>query len=191
MAKATLVAADPGDLRFFYSGGRREHVDGQVYLIGYQVDGIDQPNPSNLLSVLVWGTFVPDDPPTWHGSMRKVLTQYGNLYPWMTKFGPRLDLAVYEQVTAQREEIIAVLDRPVTDSRYMPVSRDMSGSRRKAILTWLANPGPDGKPLLGEEPAPREVAEAAPPPAAARRAGADAELGGKTAAGQRLSIAPR
>lgn len=192
IATATLTAADPGQRRFFYSGARREHVDGQLYLIGYEVDGVAQPNPSNILSVLVWNTFAPDDPPTWHGSMRKVLTQYGNLYPWMTKAGPMLDLAVYDRIAAQREDIIGTLDRTVTDSRYMPVSRDMSMSRRKAMLTWLTNPGPDGKPLLGTERAPREAAEVTAPPApAAEPAGADAELGGKTAAARRRRFAPR
>jgi hypothetical protein len=191
VAEATLVAADPGTSRFFYSGDPREHVDGQVYLVGYQVDGIDPPNPSNMLSVLVWNTFVVDGPVTWHGSMREVLTQYGNLYPWMTKFGPRLDLALYEQAAAQREDIVDVLSRPVTDARYMPVSRDMSGSRRAALLAWLTDVGPDGKPLLGQEPPVDRAAAVAPAPAGVRRAGPTAELGGKTAAGQRLHIAPR
>jgi hypothetical protein len=170
IAEASLVASDPGDPRFFYSGALREHVDGQIYLIGYEVDGIEQPNPSNMLSVLVWNTFVPDDPPTWHGSMRELFTQYGNLYPWMTRFGPKLDLADCEQVAAQRENIVDVLGRAVTDPRYMPVSRDMSGSRRKAMLTWLTNLGPDGKPLLGAAPAAheQEPAPAPPPPAAGR-----------------------
>jgi hypothetical protein len=190
VAEATLTAADPGTPRFFYSGGRREHVDGQIYLIGYQVDGVDQPNPSNMLSVLVWNTFVPDNPPTWHGSIRDVLTQYGNLYPWMTNFGPRLDLAVYDQIATQREDIIEVLGRSITDSRYMPVSRDLSGSRRTAMLAWLTNLGPDGKPLLGEEQPDHELREAAPH-TAARSADPQAELGGKTVAGQRLNIAPR
>jgi hypothetical protein len=193
VAEATLVAADPGDPRFFYfnDDASREHVDGQVYRVGYAVDGVVPPNPSNLLSVLVWSSFTPDDPPTWHGSMRKVLTQYGDLYPWMTKFGPRLDMAAYEQIAAQREDILRVLDLPVTDPGYMPVSRDMSASRRQALRTWLTNVGPDGKPLLGEERAPREVAEPRPAAPTGRQPAPDAELGGKSAAARRLGIAPR
>lgn len=191
-AEATLEAADPGDTRFFYSGERREHVDGQIYRVAYQVDGTDQPNPSNVLSVLVWTTFRPDDPPTWHGSMRDVLTQYGNLYPWMTRFGPHLDLALYEQVAAQREDIVAVLERPDTDSRYMPVSRDLSGTRRAAMLTWLTTLGQDAKPLLGtpSTPAPPAPPAGPTPPPAARQPVPAALLGGKSAAGERLDIAP-
>ena len=51
--------------------------------------------------------------------------------------------------------------------------------------------GPDGKPLLGQEPPVDRAAAVAPAPAGVRRAGPTAELGGKTAAGQRLHIAPR
>jgi hypothetical protein len=85
-----------------------------------------------------------------------------------------------------------VLGRPITDSRYMPVSRDLSGSRRAAMLAWLTSPGPDGKPLLGVERV-RDALEVAPPPAeppASRRAAADPSLGGKTAAAQRLGLVP-
>lgn len=189
VAEATFVAADPGNPRFFYFNDDpvRRHVDGQVYRVGYAVDGVVPRNPSNLLSVLVWNTFVPDDPPTWHGSMSTVLVQYANLYPWMTTSGPRLDLALYEQVAAQREDILRVLDLPVTEPGHMPVSRDLSGSRRAAMAAWLTNLGPDGKPLLGEERARREVPEAP----AERRPVPDAELGGKSAAARRLSIGPR
>ena len=190
IAEATLVAADPGDPRFFYfsEDALRVHVDGQVYRIGYAVDGVPQPNPSNLLSVLVWNTFVPDDPPTWHGSMRDVLVQYGDLYPWMTRFGPQLDMALYDSIADQRQDILDVLELSVTDSGYMPVSRDMSGSRRAALVAWLTDLGPDGKPLLGVEQPVTADREA---PAAARRKVPDADLGGKTAAGERVSITPR
>jgi hypothetical protein len=67
------------------------------------------------------------------------------------------------------------------------VTRDLSSARRAAILRWLQNLGPDGKPLLGEAaPAPAvraEEAVAAPPVEAA-------ELeGGKTlAASRRLML---
>jgi hypothetical protein len=189
-ATASLTAADPGEPRFFYSGDRREHVDGQVYLVGYQVEGVAQPNPSNVLSVLVWSAYTPDEPPSWHGSMRELLTRYGNLFPWMTKFGPRLDTAVYEQIAAQREDVVDVLSRDVEDPRYMPVSRDMSTARRKALLSWLTALGPDGRPLLGEEAA-RPRREAAAPRPAGGPDGTASTLGGKTAAAQRRHIAPR
>ena len=156
-AEVEFTAHDPGEPRFFYFARvtRRVDVDGQIYRIGYEVDGEEQPNPSNLLSILVWNKFVADEPPTWHGSMRKVFVQYGNLYPWMTKFGPQLDLAVYDQVADQRDDIIAVLSSSTTDPAYMPVTRDLSRARRDAMLRWLREVGPNGKPLLGVAPGPK------------------------------------
>ena len=32
----------------------------------------------------------------------------------------------------------------------MPVTRDMSTSARAAVVRWLSEVGPDGKPLLGQ-----------------------------------------
>ncbi|HYO50794.1 MAG TPA: hypothetical protein VEW94_13160, partial [Chloroflexia bacterium] len=34
----------------------------------------------------------------------------------------------------------------------MPVTRDLSPSKRATILRWLNETGPDGKPLLGTPP---------------------------------------
>jgi hypothetical protein len=185
VAEATLRASDPGSPRAFYTSffeNPRVTVDGQVYRVAYALDGQPQHNPSNFLSVLVWNTFVPDEPPTWFGSMRQVFRQYGDLYPVMTN-SVALDLAVYDQVVEQRDAILAVVQLPIEDPAYMPVTRDLSRSRRDAIVRFLTELGPDGKPLLGEEPAP-VLAE--PVPLAAARVPEevrDIELGGKTIAG--------
>jgi hypothetical protein len=188
IAEATLVAHDPGEPRFFYrSPAARVHVDGQVHRIGYEVDGHTQPNPSNILSVLVWNTFVADEPPTWHGSMRAVFTQFGNLYPSMTS-AAALDLADYEQVAAKRQAIIRAIQREESTARYMPVTRDLSDSRKDAMKRWLENVGPDGKPLLG---APVAVPEAVPAEIgteAVQDVGEEVELGSKTFAGQRTEV---
>jgi hypothetical protein len=154
------------------------------------VDGQQQPNPSNLLSILVWSKFVADEPPTWHGSMRKVFVQYGNLYPYMTKFGPQLDLAAYDQIADDRDAIIAVLSSSNLDPIYMPVTRDLSRARRDAMLRWLREVGPDGKPLLGVAPAPEMVVAAKEFEATAESV-AEPELGSKTYAGLRTSLVRR
>jgi hypothetical protein len=192
MAEATLVASDPGEPRFFYRSdpAARVQVDGQVYRIGYEVDGHTQPNPSNILSILVWNTFVADEPPTWHGSMRAVFTQFGNLYPSMTS-AAALDLADYEQVAARRQAIIRAIRREESTARYMPVTRDLSDSRKDAMIRWLENLGSDGKPLLGVAPAPAAVPEAVPAEIGAEAVqdvGAEIEPGSKTIAGQRTEV---
>jgi hypothetical protein len=161
------------------------HVDGQVYRIVYQLKGIDQPNPSNFLSILVWNDFVSDEPPTWHGSMRRVCEQYGNLYPWMTNSGPKLDLADYARIADAdaRKDIIDVLSLSSANAHYMPVTRDLSESRRKALLRWLKEVGADGRPLLGTPPA--TAAQAMPSTPLAAPA-AQADLGSKTFAGEQV-----
>jgi hypothetical protein len=73
----------------------------------------------------------------------------------------------------------------------MPVQRDLSAAKRAAILKWLTDLGPDGKPLLGTQPPPSAgVAGAAltggfvapkPDPETIRKQ----LLGGKTAAASR------
>jgi hypothetical protein len=196
-AEVAMSASDPGNPRFFYDGGggRRTHVDGQVYMVEYAIDGEPQPNPSNFFSILVWNNFVSDEPPTWEGSMSEVFVQYGNLYPWMSKFGPFLDLADYRQVAKARESIRAVLLLAESDPHFMPVTRDLAKSRRVAMLRWLSELGADGLPRRGtppvsEIPAAREpsVAEAAEALLADRTEGPEIERGSKTIAGQRRTM---
>jgi hypothetical protein len=136
-----LSAADPGN--------PRGYIDGQVYAVGYTLNGTAVPNPSDFLSVLVFDAFAPDEPPTWYGSMRPIFQQYANLYPIMKEF---VDLADYEDVTAKRLKLVAVLNLQQTNARYMPVTRDLSEAKRAAMVRWLTNLGPDGKPRLGVAP---------------------------------------
>jgi len=200
-ASVTFSAADPGAVRFFFSEeGLRQHVDGQVYRVAYFLGNKAPANPSDFLSILVWNEFRPDEPPTWHGSMQPVFVQYGNLYPFMTTQGAGisapawLDLADYEQVADpnNRGKIIKVLELAETDPHYMPVTRDLSRSKLLAMLRWLRNLGPDGKPLRGTAaPAGPEIAKdlAAPAEAAiAEAAPAGREEGSKTIAGRKVRM---
>ena len=74
----------------------------------------------------------------------------------------------------------------------MPVTRDLSPRKRKAILEWLRTPGPDGKPLLGMLQAPLPSAEPPMPEATLTPATANGPViprGGKAAAmGRRLIL---
>jgi len=130
-------------------GKPRQYIDGQVYRVDYRLRGAGQLNRSDFLSLLVWDDFAPDEPPTWLGSMKAILEQYANLYPVMKQF---VDMASYEDVSANRERIIQLLRLPPTDSRYMPVSRDLSKAKSDAMIRWLENTGADGMPLLGAVP---------------------------------------
>jgi hypothetical protein len=132
-----MTASDPGNPRGF--------IDGQVYNVGYSwaqdQDASFPPDPNGALSVLVFDTYAGE--PTWEG-VQPFLAQYAKLYPFMDGlFPPGLgDPTVYQPPnTATFQQYLSF---PITDSRYMPVTRDMSSDKRQLLLEWLAAgaPGP-------------------------------------------------
>jgi len=138
IARFNLTAANPST--------PRRIIDGQVFFVDYTLDGAAMLNDSSFLSVLVWDDFKSDDPPTWHGSMRRIFALYANLYPFMKKF---FDMSNYESVCDNADQIRETLSLPITHPHYMPVTRDLSESKKSAMIRWLSSPGADGKPLLG------------------------------------------
>lgn len=185
-------------------GNPRGYLDGQVYgvrpaLEASQEDGGSSPvNPWNFVSLLVFDDFTPDDPITWwgssQGSLQPIFQQYANLYPVMSKF---LDLSDYDSVCANRDLLLIAFQLPIEHPNSMPAQRDLSPAKRAAILKWLRDLGPDGKPLLGTKPPPSAgVAGAAltgefvapkPDPETIRKQ----LLGGKTAAASRRLVVLR
>jgi len=112
---------------------------------------IDQTNLSDTISVLVWEVFQPQaGNTTWWGTVQPIFQPYSVLFPFMT--ANIVDLSDYNQVCAKRKDIIDVLSLSEEDPHYMPVTRDLAPSRRKAILKWLNHLGPNGNPLLGTPP---------------------------------------
>lgn len=133
----------------------RGYIDGQVYGVRPVLEDTLDPaadypfNQWDFVSVLLWDRFPAADPPTW-ADLQPVFQQYANLYPVM---GAILDMGDYESVCAHRELLLLAFGLDPANSNSMPVTRDLSGAKRAAILSWLRHPGPDGKPLRGE-PAP-------------------------------------
>ena len=78
-------------------------------------------------------------PFTWVDHVEPIFSQYSRLYPEMKKV---VDLGSYEDATKPR--IIHLLNftmlLDINHPNYMPVSRDLSASKRKMILEWLARP---------------------------------------------------
>jgi hypothetical protein len=180
VAALPIAASDPGR--------PRESIDGQVFgvraaLVETLAPGSGYPHEqAGVVSLRIWGEFASDEPPTWWGSIQPLFGQYANLYPVMRGF---LDLGSYDSVCAHRELLLFAFGLPSEDPNAMPVTRDLSSSARAAILRWLRDVGPDGKPLLGQAPAP----SAAPRPQGV--AGARASRDGKAAAAaRRLGDAP-
>ncbi len=127
----TITGRDPGN--------PRGPIDGQVYGIALNLPGQPQVPASqwHFISLLVWDKFTPDNPITWWGSIQPIMRQYANLYPVMSRF---MDLGDYRQVSRQHPcrllQLAFGLD--VADPNSMPVTRDLSWSKRQAIIAWLS-----------------------------------------------------
>jgi hypothetical protein len=147
-------------------GNPRGYIDGQLYGIGYQPAG--QPTQAvtnfwNVISILAFDRFEVPDQPTWTEHIQPILQQYGNLYPIMSRH--LVELGTYESVVRHLPILRLAFTRPIEDPNHMPVTRDLSGSKRAAILKWMNSPGADGLPLKG---APAAMAAGAASPAAPR-----------------------
>lgn len=140
VAKFTLQANDPGN--------PRGYIDGQVYGVAYRwkLPGIDskqeynqkyQPNPTNVLSVLVFDAYPVVKEPTWVDNVQPIFQQFANLYPVMKQI---VDLGSFPSVISRLHAMKIVFDLPVTDPNYMPVTRDLSGAKKEMINRWLYNP---------------------------------------------------
>jgi hypothetical protein len=145
----TLTASENGP------GTPRAYLDGQVYGVAYQLDDLPpgyNTNPFNYLSILAWDLYEIPQPLTWFGAIQPILQQYANLYPIMSR---RLfDLADYECVVNNLEILRLSFSLPIEDPNSMPVTRDLSAHKRRAILQWLDSADPaTGLPPLGDPPA--------------------------------------
>jgi hypothetical protein len=168
----------------------RGYIDGQVYgirpaLIDTLPPALQYPfNPLEFVSFLVWDEFIAD-PPVWYGCLQPVFQQYANLYPIMQRF---LDLSSYDSICENLIPLSDAFGLSPDNPNVMPVTRDLSASKRKAILRWLTELGPDKKPLLG--PVPPPVAAATAVAETSRAAGSGSEMpGGKLAAIMRVRAA--
>ena len=167
-------------------GNARGYLAGQLYGVGYQL--ADQPpgyirNLLDYVSVLVYDQKDVPDKPTWYQDIQKLFTQYGNLYPIMSKYV--VDLTNYDSVVERVGILQLAFSLPIVDPNHMPVTRDLGEGDRQTILKWLSSPGPDGKPLLGSLPPKTAFAAQPPAPLATSSAAEDIELqplqgGGKT-----------
>jgi hypothetical protein len=135
-------------------GNPRGYIDGQLYGIqpqfanppeGLITSGLD------FLSILTFDLFEIPDPITWYDHVQPIMQQYANLYPIMSK--RLVDLGDYDSVVANLGIIKFSFELPIHNPNHMPVTRDLSENKRKAILAWMTHKGADGKPIKGTPPA--------------------------------------
>lgn len=129
----------------------REYIDGQLYGIGYGPE--DPPKnlvlgPFNYISLLAWDAYEIPEKPTWTEHIQPILTQYGNLYPIMSK--RLVDLTKYESVVAHCKIIQMSFSLPQQNPNFMPVTRDLSANKLATVLKWLESEDPaTGLPPYG------------------------------------------
>jgi hypothetical protein len=173
-AKLTITAVDPGSPRAF--------IDGQVYAISFSLrESLADPStfdPSNFISLLMFSALSAPPRPGWE-DVRPIFEQYSQLYPrphgpnpyapftGLPPSHPVVNLKDYNSVAGFARHIAWALDLPIAHPSHMPVTRDLSSSKRALLLKWLRELGADGKPQRIGEPAtaaPARVAVKRPAP---------------------------
>lgn len=139
VAEFELQATDPGNPR------GSQDLQSQIYFIQYNFSQPErflnfQQDANDLVSVLVFSGYSIPDNPTWENSIKHILPQYGKLYPIMGRFA----LGDYDTVVKYADAIRTVLAKPVEDPLHMPVVRDLSFERTRAVLQWFDAGSPKG-----------------------------------------------
>ncbi|MGH1347697.1 MAG: hypothetical protein ACRBN8_39445 [Nannocystales bacterium] len=129
VASFELHASDPKAPRL---GGA---IDGQVYPIAMVWEGLENPCLQHFVSVRVFDAYPIPEAPTW-ADAKRILEPYAKLFPYMRHL---VDLGEFATTHRAREQILRVLSYPESDPRYMPVTRDLSASKRALLIAWLEN----------------------------------------------------
>ena len=125
-------------------------IDGQVYHFCYFVEIEGQPTPScdemfpkvvfsQLISFLSFSTVFYERPYTWVEHVAPIFEQVYHLHYVMRA---ALDLSSYKDVTQPYNKILLkmALSKDINDAGYMPVTRDLSPTKKHMILEWLERP---------------------------------------------------
>ena len=160
LAITTTVKDDPvlnqqGVVQIGFQGPKimntpRDYIDGQLYTLSYNFSGEQTTVQQQFdnYAVLLFSTFAAPDTPSWE-DVKPILTQYANLYPVMSK--GLFDFSKQEVADANAHIMYFVFSNmDVNDPDYMPVTRDMSYSKRQMLIQYFAN-------VMASAPAPKDT----------------------------------
>ena len=170
-ASLAFEASDPGNVR--------QYIDGQLYLVDFRLPGQGNQVRSafDYIVLHVREAWPAPASPAWD-DVAPILQQYGNLYPIMSR--QLINLADQDAVRRHAALLRLAFSRPIDDPNHMPVTRDLSQSKRDAILAYL-----DG--LIAAAP-PAPIPAASAPWSAVARPDAALDSGdSKTAAARRFA----
>ena len=140
-------------------GFRTPQLDGQLYFVN--LFDPDRPKPeavsqSAMISCLVWSAYQINENPVWE-EIQDLLRGYVKLFPGMTEKLNLLDFKSFEVFSLnppwdhgygvttpgplgiKAGAISFYLSLDITDTRYMPLTRDMSNERLMTILHFIKN----------------------------------------------------
>jgi hypothetical protein len=135
----------------------RVYIDGQIYFLTYQTATVDPAFGTEQLVVHLRDYFQEIANPVWD-DISQMMEQYSNLYPIMSKYV--VNLADPVALAEKKNILIFAFSRDMNDTMHMPVTRDLSTTKRNTILNWLHNPQVAPKPVVRSEA--REAREANP-----------------------------
>lgn len=115
----------------------RVYIDGQIYSFTYQLSTVDGAFGTETVLVHLRDYFEEIAHPVWE-DISQMMIQYSNLYPIMSKYV--VNLADPADLILKKNILIFAFSRPMEDTMHMPVTRDLSDTKRKTILNWLHNP---------------------------------------------------
>lgn len=120
----------------------REYMDGQLFTVNYNFAG-DNPavqQPYDNLALMVFSTYpqpgqqVNLEHPRWE-DVQPILQQYANLYPVMSQ--GLFDFSKQGVADACAAIMRFVFDKPIEDPDQMPVTRDLSSSKRRMLINYF------------------------------------------------------
>ncbi|QOZ81974.1 MULTISPECIES: hypothetical protein [Chromobacterium] len=125
-------------------GTPREYMDGQLFTIAYNLAGSDPAlqQPFDNFAVVVFSSFpqpgqdIDLDNPRWE-DVQPILQQYANLYPVMSQ--GLFDFSKQAVADASAFIMRFVFDKPIDDPDQMPVTRDLSASKRRMLINYFQN----------------------------------------------------
>ncbi|XP_070550418.1 uncharacterized protein [Ptychodera flava] len=128
----------------------REIIDGQIYLYEISVHGQDTLTSSLPIVIFLYNSFeVSPGGPTWHRDIYPIFKMYSNMFPSMNNI---IDMASYEDVCRKIWMLKMTMTLSMNDPEFMPVTRDLSRRKQRAIVQWLDDPklGDIPKPSLDD-----------------------------------------
>ena len=130
---------------------RSNYIDGQLYGYLYCINGScpDQKDMCNernrfrlmkhLIVFRVFSQYNVYREATWYKDVQPIFQLYAALFPVMKNF---MDLGDYYSVVNNKEDVKNTLLLSMDEPNHMPVTRDLSKSKRDMIVKWLSADDP-------------------------------------------------